>query len=787
MGLAPRSEVRAEGWLRTPESSGPLHPARPGEQVPRPYGPASRRAPPWVTPQQRPARSCARNLLHLVSLNHIAFLDVVEPTQDQTTLEALADLGSVVLLPLERGEVQVVRHDGAVADQAHLGVASDQAAGDHATGDVADLGAAEDRADLRLSQGRLLELRLEHALERGLDLLDGLVDHRVVPDLHTLALGQLRRLALRADVEADDDRVGGRGQVDVGLGDRTDTAVDDAQRHLVAHVDLGQRVLEGLDRTGDVALQDQVELLALALLHRGHEVLQAATHATLGLHGRTLARLSPLGDLAGHPVVLDHDEVLTRPGDTGEAEHHRGPRRVRLVDRLAVLVEHGAHPAVRRTRHDRVADAEGSALDEDRCDRATTTVQVRLDDEALGVLVGVGPQVERGVRSQHDRLEQLVQVELGLGRDVDEHDVAAVLLGDQAVLGQLTAHLGRVGVFLVDLVDRHHDRHVGRLGVVERLDGLRHHTVIRGHDEHRDVGGLRTTGTHGGERLVTGGVDQGDATVVAVDLRVHLVGTDVLRDATGLLVHHVGRAERVEQLGLSVVDVTHHGHDRRTRLEHVLVTFVGPELQVEGVEQLAVLVLGRDDLDDVVELLAEELQRRVVHGLGRGHHLAEVEQHLHQRGRVDADLLGEVGQRGAAGEANGLAVALADADAADRRGLHLLELLTTRALRLASTTRRATGTTERTLGAAATTGTTTTRTTGTTATGRRATEATTGRTAEAATAGSAAGCAAEGGGRLGHHRRVGARHAVAATRRRAGRTLVARARSGTTRRRGGTA
>ena len=202
-----------------------------------------------------------------------------------------------------------------------------------------------------------------------------------------------------------------------------------------------------------------------------------------------------------------------------------------------------------------------------------------------------------------------------------------------------------------------------------------------------------------------------------------------------------------------MVDVTHHGHDRRTgRRESSSSPSSEPNSQVEGLEQLAVLVLGRDDLDDVVELLTEQLQRRVVDRLGRGDHLTEVEQHLHQRGRVDADLLGEVGQRGAARQANGLAVALADADAADRRRLHLLELLTTRALRLATTTRRATGTTERTLGAAATTGTTTTRTTGTTATGGRATEATTGGTTEAATAGSATTSRGTAAGHHGRHR-----------------------------------
>ena len=94
-----------------------------------------------------------------------------------------------------------------------------------------------------------------------------------------------------------------------------------------------------------------------------------------------------------------------------------------------------------------------------------------------------------------------------------------------------------------------------------------------------------------------------------------------------------------------MVDVTHDGDDRRTDDQVVLVALVVTELEVERLEQLAVLVLGGDDLDDVVELLAEQLERLVVDRLGRGDHLAEGEQHLHERGRVDVDLLGEVGQR----------------------------------------------------------------------------------------------------------------------------------------------
>ena len=97
--------------------------------------------------------------------------------------------------------------------------------------------------------------------------------------------------------------------------------------------------------------------------------------------------------------------------------------------------------------------------------------------------------------------------------------------------------------------------------------------------------------------------------------------------------HHVGPADGVQQLGLAVVDVTHHGDHRRSGRQVLLATFVLAELDVEALQQLAVLVLGRDDLDVVVELRAEHLQRVVGDRLGRGHHLAQVEQHLDQRAR----------------------------------------------------------------------------------------------------------------------------------------------------------
>ena len=101
---------------------------------------------------------------------------------------------------------------------------------------------------------------------------------------------------------------------------------------------------------------------------------------------------------------------------------------------------------------------------------------------------------------------------------------------------------------------------------------------------------------------------------MALVLGPDLVGTDVLGDATRFTGDDVGVADRVEELGLTVVDVTHDGDDRRTDLE-ILVALVFEllvEVEVEAGEQLAVFILGRDHLDLVVELLGEDREGLLV-------------------------------------------------------------------------------------------------------------------------------------------------------------------------------
>src|SRR6185369_226381 len=133
-----------------------------------------------------PERLRARLLALLVRLDQVADLQVAVRTERQTALVALADLDHVVLEPPQRADRQVLRHDGAVAEQTGPGVAPDLAGHDQATRDRADLGGLEDLANLRAAQLDLFVLRLEHALEGLLDLVDRLVDDRVVPDVDAL-------------------------------------------------------------------------------------------------------------------------------------------------------------------------------------------------------------------------------------------------------------------------------------------------------------------------------------------------------------------------------------------------------------------------------------------------------------------------------------------------------------------------------------------------------------------------------------------------------------------------
>ena len=305
---------------------------------------------------------------------------------------------------------------------------TDGAVGDHAARDRSNLRGAEDLADLRGAHCLLLVDRLEHASQGGLDLIDGVVDDRVVPNVNVLLVSHTLGMGGRANVEAHDDGVGSGSQRDIGLGNGTDAAVNNAQVNLVAHIDLGQGILERLNRTSTVTLENEQQLLGLALLQLLKQLVKGLATRRPGLLGSTHAGLTLFSNLARLAVVVDNQEVVASAGYGGQPKNlHRGSRSS-LVDALTLIIDHGAHTSIGGPGNDGIANMQGATLDQGGGHRTTPLIEVSLNGNALSGHIGIGTQIKGCVGSQHDRLEKIIETLMGTSRDIDEHRVAAVLL-----------------------------------------------------------------------------------------------------------------------------------------------------------------------------------------------------------------------------------------------------------------------------------------------------------------------------------------------------------------------
>ena len=171
--------------------------------------------------------------------------------------------------------------------------------------------------------------------------------------------------------------------------------------------------------------------------------------------------------------------------------------------------------------------------------------------------------------------------------------------------------------------------------MADSLFGLGHDAVIGGYDQHGDVGNLSAARSHGGERFVPGGVEEGDKAVVVVDL----IRADVLRDAAGFAVHDVGLAYGVEQGCLAVVDVSEDGYDWWALFEHGRVVVFG-----RGYDRTrAGLIFERQNLK--AERGGDFGDELVLHDLVDGEHVAATHELLddldgrgfHQVGKVVDD------------------------------------------------------------------------------------------------------------------------------------------------------
>src|SRR3984893_1217291 len=464
-------------------------------------------------------------LLDLVGLDDVALLEVLVDVDPDTALQSGQHFVDVVLEALETRNLALVNR--LVVPQ-NLGErpARDLAVQHPGAGDDAQLRDLDRREDFSAAFPDLDEGWLVEALDGAFDVVGDVVDDVVTANVDLLPLAGLLGERVSLDVEGDDERVGDRGQQNVRLGHGTDTLEDDLDLHLGV-LDLQQGALERLDRAVAVSLEHQVEILDGPLPHLRRKVGQRdAARLRQGCDAvllRPLTRNRPRDLLAGH-----HLENIARGWHVGKPGDHRRRRRTGFLYLLAAIVEQRPDLAEAVSNHEVVADAQRAALHQHGRNRTAALLEVGVDHGAGGQLGRVGLQVLE-VRDQEDHLEQLGQSGLLLGRDGAHDGLPTPFLGHEALVGEALLDSVRVGALLIDLVDRHDDRHLRGLRVRNRLDRLRHDAVVGGDDQHGDIGDLRAASAHGGERLVARRVQEDDAPAFLLDD----VGTHALGDATG--------------------------------------------------------------------------------------------------------------------------------------------------------------------------------------------------------------------------------------------------------------
>ena len=189
-----------------------------------------------------------------------------------------------------------------------------------------------------------------------------------------------------------------------------------------------------------------------------------------------------------------------------------------------------------------------------------------FDHSAFSKAIGVGLKI-LNLGDEEDHFKQLVDVLSAEGTDGHHHHIASPFFRQQVLFRQFLFDAIGGGSLFVDLVDRHNNRHFCRSCMADGFQGLRTHPIVCRNHQDGNVSDFGAPSTHGGERLVTRSVQEGELPRGVVVLNLDLVSTNVLGDATGFSRGDAGLTDRIEEAGLAVVDVAHDGDDRGTANE----------------------------------------------------------------------------------------------------------------------------------------------------------------------------------------------------------------------------
>ena len=378
-----------------------------------------------------------------------------------------------------------------------------------------------------MADNDLLEFGSKHALHGGLDLVYAVIDNAVHTNIDVSSRRAVTRSVIRANVKAHNDSAGSRGQHHIGLIDGTYAAVDNFYAHLFVS-DLLKRCLDGLSGTLNVGLDNNVEIFHLTGLDLTEQVLKAYLLAAAE-GGILLLGLALFNELAGHTLIVNGVEYIAGARHLGHTRYLNRYGGTGLGYADALVVYHGADTADSGACNNNVSEPESSVLYENGHDRAAALVEPCLNNGALGGAVGICLELLHFGKN-NKVLKQIVYSHAGLGGDRANNGVAAPFLGNDVIFGELLLYALGIRANSVHLVYGNNEGYAGCFCMVYALNGLWHDAVVSGDDEYRNIRDHSAAGAHGGKRLMTRSVKEGDRTSVYLDC----IRTDMLSDTAGL-------------------------------------------------------------------------------------------------------------------------------------------------------------------------------------------------------------------------------------------------------------
>src|SRR5437667_7006847 len=498
------------------------------------------------------------------SLDDVADFHVAIIGDGNATLHAVAHFAGVVFEAPQRANF-ALEDNNVISQQPNLGIAFDQAIAYAAAGHCPDFRDAERLQHFGPALIGFLDRRFEQTSHGALDLILQFVNDRVQPDINFLLLRQFLRLTLRTYTEPDNDRVRCRRQQHVAFCNGAHARAQHLQPDLVIRK-LPQQIAQNLNRTLHITLQNNVEFFCaggLQLLGQAFERYAG----TLGQGCFTRFLLTIIRNATRFVAIGNHYNLTACLRQPFHAKDFHGSRRRRFFELRPAIIKHGANFSVHIADDEVVASAQRPVLHQYGSNGPASPVQLGFEHHARCWTIGIGLELLQ-IRNQADHFHQQIKICFLFCGYIDEYGRSAPVFRHQPAIRKLLLNPVRQSIWLVDFVDSDDNWNLSGVRMVDGLQRLRHHTVIRSDHQHNDVRGLRATGTHASECLVAGRIQEHDLAPVSRRLIVqyrHFVCADMLRNSARFASCNIRRADRIQQRGFAMIDVAHDSNHWRTR------------------------------------------------------------------------------------------------------------------------------------------------------------------------------------------------------------------------------